>query len=74
MMVKISMAENFIRSAKAPTMSAGVMMMKVIWKLSQTLSGIEPLRRSGVRCLSITFEPSPMKAFSPLPVAKLAPK
>ena len=27
-----SMAENFMRSAKAPAISAGVMMAKVIWK------------------------------------------
>ncbi len=26
-----SMAENFMRSAKAPQISAGVMMAKVIW-------------------------------------------
>ena len=27
-------AENFMRSAKAPTISAGVMMAKVIWKVT----------------------------------------
>jgi hypothetical protein len=27
-----SMAENFMRSAKAPAISAGVMMAKVSWK------------------------------------------
>ena len=27
-----SIAENFMRSAKAPQISAGVMMAKVIWK------------------------------------------
>ncbi len=30
--VKSSSAENFMRSAKAPTMRAGVMQAKVIWK------------------------------------------
>ncbi len=33
-------AENFMRSAKAPTISAGVMMAKVIWKVMNTDSGI----------------------------------
>jgi hypothetical protein len=37
-------AENFMRSAKAPTMSAGVMMAKVIWKVIKTDSGIVPAR------------------------------
>ncbi len=41
-----SMAENFMRSAKAPTISAGVMMAKVIWKVMNTVSGIVPLRES----------------------------
>ena len=43
-----SMAENFMRSAKAPTISAGVMMAKVIWKVMKTLSGIVPVRLSTV--------------------------
>ena len=33
-------AENFMRSAKAPAMRAGVMMAKVIWKVIKTDSGI----------------------------------
>ena len=33
------MAENFMRSAKAPAISAGVMMAKVIWKHMKTDSG-----------------------------------
>ena len=36
-------AENFMRSAKAPQISAGVMMAKVIWKHMKTDSGIVPL-------------------------------
>ncbi len=35
-------AENFMRSAKAPTISAGVMIAKVIWKVMKTDSGIVP--------------------------------
>ena len=35
-----SMAENFMRSAKAPAISAGVMIAKVIWKHMYTVSGI----------------------------------
>ena len=35
-----SMAENFMRSAKAPAISAGVMIAKVIWKQMNTVSGM----------------------------------
>src|SRR5262245_2012951 len=35
-----SIAENFMRSAKAPAISAGVMIAKVSWKQRYTLSGI----------------------------------
>src|SRR5262249_24744288 len=34
-----SMAENFIRSAKAPQISAGVMIANVIWNIMYTDSG-----------------------------------
>ncbi len=37
--MKISIAENFMRSAKAPTIRAGVMIAKVIWNITKTLSG-----------------------------------
>ena len=37
--VNTSNDENFIRSAMAPTISAGVMMAKVIWNITNTLSG-----------------------------------
>jgi hypothetical protein len=33
------MAENFMRSAKAPAMMAGVMMAKVAWYIRKTFSG-----------------------------------
>ena len=41
-MLNSSIAENFIRSAKAPAMRAGVMIAKVIWKVMSTVSGIVP--------------------------------
>ena len=34
------MAENFMRSAKAPAISAGVMMAKASWKQRYTVSGM----------------------------------
>ena len=33
------MAENFMRSAKAPAIRAGVMMAKVSWNIMKTVSG-----------------------------------
>ena len=36
------MAPNFIRSAKAPTTSAGVMIANVIWNEIKTVSGRVP--------------------------------
>ena len=41
-----SSAENFMRSANAPVISAGVMIANIIWKVMNTLSGIVPLRES----------------------------
>ncbi len=41
-----SSAENFMRSAKAPTISAGVMIAKVIWKVANTDSGMVSVRLS----------------------------
>ena len=38
--VNSSTAENFMRSAKAPTISAQVMPAKVAWKAANTISGI----------------------------------
>ena len=43
-----STALNFMRSAKAPTISAGVMMAKVIWNVMNTDSGMVPLMESTV--------------------------
>ena len=41
------MAENFMRSAKAPAMSAGVIIAKVIWKVMKTVSGTVPASAVG---------------------------
>ena len=38
--VNSSRAENFMRSAKAPTIRAGVMQANVIWKQTKTYSGM----------------------------------
>ena len=43
-----SIAENFMRSAKAPAISAGVMIAKVIWKHMYTVSGIVTARLFGL--------------------------
>ena len=47
-MTNSTTAENFIRSAKPPTISAGVMQAKVIWKATNTSSGIVPDSEAGV--------------------------
>ena len=47
--MKIIIAENFIRSAKAPTISAGVIIAKVIWNVMNTDSGIAAVILSRVR-------------------------
>ena len=39
-MMNITSALNFIRSAKAPVISAGVMIAKVIWNIRKTVSGM----------------------------------
>ncbi len=38
--MKINIDENFIRSAKEPAISAGVMIAKVSWNMQYTVSGI----------------------------------
>ena len=43
-----SAALNFMRSAKAPTISAGVMIANVIWNVMNTDSGMVPLMESTV--------------------------
>ncbi len=55
------MAENFMRSAKAPTKSPGVMMAKVIWKTKNSNSGMDPLSVSLVMPERKDLERSPIK-------------
>ncbi len=50
-----------MRSAKAPTMSAGVMMAKVIWKVAKTDSGMVRVRLSRVRPAKKALSRPPMK-------------
>ncbi len=46
--MKTSIAENFTRSAKAPTIRQGVMAAKVIWNTKYTNSGMyTPLLKRG---------------------------
>ncbi|MNH21178.1 hypothetical protein D3C79_809750 [compost metagenome] len=64
MPMNTSIAENFMRSAKAPTISAGVMMAKVIWKVMNTASGnnaVAEVRFSGVTPLRNALEKPPTK-------------
>ena len=42
--MKASIAENFMRSAKAPAISAGVMIAKVSWNIAYTVSGMVSAR------------------------------
>ena len=42
-------AENLMRSAKAPTISAGVMQAKVIWKHDEDQFGNDDALREGLR-------------------------
>ena len=66
MPINQSIAENFMRSANAPTISAGVMMAKVIWKVMNTVSGIVPDKASTVTPLRKAFSRLPQYAPSPV--------
>ena len=57
-----SMAENFMRSANAPRMRAGVITAKVIWKVMKTVSGMVPLIASTVTPARNSLPNPPMKA------------
>ena len=46
--MKSSTAENLMRSAMAPTISAGVMAAKVIWKMTKVSSGMTTPSREGL--------------------------
>ena len=67
-----SIAENFIRSANAPTISAGVMMANVSWNIWNTLSGMVPDTVPTPTSESITL-PIPTNAFSAPPSPKASP-
>ncbi len=54
--MKMHMAENFMRSAKAPVISAGVMIAKVIWNTTKTHSGMVPVSESFDMPASMKFE------------------
>ena len=66
-----STAENFIRSAKAPMMRAGVMQAKVIWKMTKASSGMlvsfekVPTSVAGVTPASMSLPNPPKKGLSP---------
>jgi hypothetical protein len=51
--MKISIAENFILSAKAPAIRAGVMIANVIWNMAYTVSGMV-----GARCETVSLPPA----------------
>lgn len=59
-----------MRSAKPPTMSAGVMIAKVIWNIANTVSGIEPLTASCVTPARNALSRPPIQAFAPPPSPK----
>ena len=61
---KMSSAEKRIRSAKLPTISAGVMMAKVSWNMANTVSGMLPESES---------TPTPAKNALPSPPMKALP-
>ena len=54
-----SIAVNRMRSAKPPTMSAGVMMANVSWNVANTVSGMEPLSESSSTPRSHAFDSPP---------------
>ena len=70
--MKTIIAENFIRSAKAPTIRAGVMMAKVNWNIWNTDSGIEPETVSTPMSDRKNLPP-PTKAFRPPPSPNASP-
>mmetsp|Transcript_72142 Transcript_72142/g.227646 ORF Transcript_72142/g.227646 Transcript_72142/m.227646 type:complete len:232 (+) Transcript_72142:388-1083(+) len=58
---KASMAENLKRSTKAPTMSPGVMIAKVIWNTNHSSSGIVPVTELTVTPLRKILSKPPTK-------------
>ena len=70
--MKTIIAENFMRSANAPTISAGVMMANVSWNIWKTDSGIvcERVSTSTPERKSL---PKPMKPFRLPPSPNASP-
>ena len=66
-------AENFMRSTKAPTISAGVMIAKVIWNMKNTVSGIVAGQRVGADAGQESLAEAANKCFAlpPSPKAML---
>ncbi|MBL4606591.1 MAG: hypothetical protein JKY01_02025 [Pseudomonadales bacterium] len=60
--LKTSIPENFIRSAKPPTMRAGVITAKVSWNNAKRISGISPVRLSRSIPENMTFPNPPIQA------------
>ena len=58
-----SIAENFIRSANAPTIRAGVMVANIIWNIMNTVSGMVSFTASTVTPLRNTLPSPPTSAF-----------
>ena len=77
MVMKATQTLNFMRSAMAPRISAGVMMANIAWNMMKTYSG---MLRGGVAKFAVTesivtparpaFERSPIQAL-PVPKARL---
>jgi hypothetical protein len=55
-----------MRSANAPSISAGVMIANIPWNMTNTYSGMVPDSESGVTPARPTFAVSPMNIPSPL--------
>ena len=61
-----SIAPNRMRSANAPTISAGVMIANVSWNITNTVSGIVPLTEPTSTPRSHAFERPPINEPSPV--------
>ncbi len=73
--VKISTAENFMRSAKAPTISAQVMPANVAWKAMKTISGMTTplLNVAAIANVPVTLSNNPLPNSRPVPPKKALP-
>src|SRR3712207_422122 len=61
------MAENFMRSAKPPITSAGVITAKVSWNMTNTVSGIVPASESRVTPIKNSLLGAPISPLTPPP-------